>query len=342
MGKSSGKGKNRFDEIGSIDILDTVIVEALLQEERVVLPELGYLELKSIAGRRTVLFKALKPADPVLQVFSDPEEKKASVLYKHISVPLLEGKVVLLPALGIFHPLKKEDGSLRVSFTPAASLRKQLNGEEETAMLPAVIAKPAETKKPENAVESGTGKQEQAATAEPKEAEQKIEVVVAPVEKITLPKEPAEMQKAAVKKPAVNSNIAPIHTISPSAEAPSKQTEGKNKNSLTGIIIAILLIVIAVTGIFLFSTKEEEQPVADDPAVTSTNLPDLAYRSYGNAIFWVYIYEANRTKLTSPVNIPEGIELIVPDLSQFHIDVTDSMEIRKARTLSDMILRQKE
>ncbi|GHV30700.1 hypothetical protein FACS1894177_03740 [Bacteroidia bacterium] len=57
-------------------------------------------------------------------------------------------------------------------------------------------------------------------------------------------------------------------------------------------------------------------------------------------MFWVYIYEANRDKISSPVNIPTGTDLRLPDLwEDYKVDVMDSMEIKRAGILSDRMLK---
>ena len=62
---------------------------------------------------------------------------------------------------------------------------------------------------------------------------------------------------------------------------------------------------------------------------------------YGHSAFWVYIYEENKDKLSSPINIPKNISLVIPDLqTEYDVDVTDSMEIQRANILVDIVLRK--
>lgn len=42
----------------------------------------------------------------------------------------------------------------------------------------------------------------------------------------------------------------------------------------------------------------------------------LSQREYGNAAFWIYIYEANKSKIADPDHVRDGIELFVPELTE--------------------------
>lgn len=54
----------------------------------------------------------------------------------------------------------------------------------------------------------------------------------------------------------------------------------------------------------------------------STSLAQLARKYYGNTHCWIYIYSANKSKLTSPNNIPTGIELVIPEITQEEMQVS--------------------
>jgi hypothetical protein len=66
----------------------------------------------------------------------------------------------------------------------------------------------------------------------------------------------------------------------------------------------------------------------------------LALRFYGNKVFWVYIYEANRSKLSDPDNIPVGVTLTIPASSAYQIDSYNPASVRKAYSLQSQILAQ--
>ena len=45
-----------------------------------------------------------------------------------------------------------------------------------------------------------------------------------------------------------------------------------------------------------------------------SRLMQISRRWYNEPAFWVYIYEANMDKLSSPQQLPEGTTLQIPDL----------------------------
>ena len=47
-----------------------------------------------------------------------------------------------------------------------------------------------------------------------------------------------------------------------------------------------------------------------------SRLAQIARRHYGNPDYWVYIYEANKDQIANPSELPAGIELIIPDISE--------------------------
>jgi nucleoid-associated protein YgaU len=47
-----------------------------------------------------------------------------------------------------------------------------------------------------------------------------------------------------------------------------------------------------------------------------SRLAQIARRHYGNPDYWIYIYEANRDKLSKPSELPVGIELVIPSLEE--------------------------
>ena len=81
-----------------------------------------------------------------------------------------------------------------------------------------------------------------------------------------------------------------------------------------------------------YQTKVEEPVVEEKPAapvqkqaskarVTETvkpgsRLAQIARRHYGNPDYWVYIFEANRDKLSKPSELPVGVELVIPSLAE--------------------------
>jgi nucleoid DNA-binding protein len=285
-------------------------VDALLKGEKVVIPDFGYLEPKSMGGRRTVVFNRPGPHEAVLP----QDEELSAFLYNCISDPLKAGKVVSLPELGIFRPVGKENGSNAILFILSSSLRKQLNGEEKTA-----VQKPQkEESVPDKII--------------PKEGGEHKE------ENTDYPGKPKEVKaEVAPKRPEVRTMAKTGDVIIPEDD----EIVPRKRNHTGWILMFVAFAAILVIGFsVLFQNKKEEAEVPKTQVTQSINLPYLAEQNYGNSIFWVYIYEANQDKLFSPVNIPEGLELTIPDLSEYGVDATDSMEIKRALMKSEVILKQ--
>jgi nucleoid DNA-binding protein len=280
-------------------------VDALLKGEKVVIPDFGYLEPKSMGGRRTVVFNRPGPHEAVLP----QDEELSALLYSRISNPLKAGKVVSLPELGVFRPVGKENGSNAILFILSSFLRKQLNGEEKAAV--------QKLKKEESIPDKVILKEEE-------RQEQN-------------PDYPGKPKIVAPKRPEVRPMAKTGDVIIPEDD----EIVLKKKNHTGWILLFVAFAAVLVIGSsMLFQNKKEEVPVPKPQVTQSINLPYLAKQNYGNPIFWVYIYEANQDKLFSPVNIPEGIELTIPDLSEYGVDATDSMEIKRALMKSEVILKQ--
>jgi nucleoid DNA-binding protein len=302
----------------SSETLDTAIIDVLLKGENIEIPGFGYLELKDLPDRRTVLFKAFTSSNPfVQQHFSEEsEENDNSVLYSNISHPLKEGNSVFLPKLGTFRPVEKEDGSIRISFTPSSSLRERLNNDTKTT--DDVSEFPIQENIPN-------------------------EVIEKPSDKVVGKKSYTE------EEPPVQSKvITPVTPPTPKKdidalfqEDAEEKVSNKRKSIVVWVLVsAIVIAALVVLFIMYADNKKEQQPTLIYQSET-LNLPDLANKYYGNSVFWVYIYDANKDKLTSPVNVPKGVELIIPDLTDYSVDINDSLEIKRAVIRADVILNSK-
>ncbi|MDR0995778.1 MAG: HU family DNA-binding protein [Tannerella sp.] len=64
----------------------------------------------------------------------------------------------------------------------------------------------------------------------------------------------------------------------------------------------------------------------------------LALQYYGNKVFWVYIYQANKAKIDDPDVIPVGITLNIPAAAKYGIDARSAVSLRKAYALQEKIL----
>ncbi|MDR0757589.1 MAG: hypothetical protein LBF85_07080, partial [Tannerella sp.] len=69
----------------------------------------------------------------------------------------------------------------------------------------------------------------------------------------------------------------------------------------------------------------------------------LSLKYYGNKVFWVYIYEYNKSKIgANPNMIPVGMEISVPAKSIYGIDAGSEASIRKAQQRQDAIISKLE
>ena len=346
------KGKSTNNEHVSIRNNDSAaetlcassIISILLKEGKVVIPELGYLELKVFPNKQTVLFKATGNTS----LFLAAENSIQSHIYNNVSVPLKGRKVVNLPGVGIFQPMKNADGSLHVSYTISSSLRKLLNGVEDDK-IPAtqVRAEEEKTLAPVVDVHDWSDKSEgQKETAENGEKTGEEAAVSTPEQENRITR----------KTPSYLRSVAKVGDLVVPQE--------KKGNILTGAggVIAAVVALIALFLLAWYFFSQSKNKYQDDPVFVSNNnqtestreangsaqsgksfdLPSLSEQKYGNRAFWVYIYDANRDKISSPVNIPEGTDLRIPNLwEDYKVDVTDSMEIKRAGIFSEIVLKQK-
>jgi len=65
----------------------------------------------------------------------------------------------------------------------------------------------------------------------------------------------------------------------------------------------------------------------------------LSKRYYGNKDFWVYIYEANKERISDPDNIAIGTLIRIPKLDSKLIDATNPRCIEKAKELHDIYIK---
>jgi hypothetical protein len=302
--------KYPLEEKDSARALKVSIIELLLRGESVIIPDFGYLEVKSLPGRSTVLFRV---AGSEAQDFGQPSD-----IYSYISVPLKSGKVVsLLPEVGVFRPVKTGSDDFKISFLPSSSLRNRLNGKEEEV---------------ESVVESGI-RESTVVEIEP-ESETKPKITIGETTSLnTKNKAPAGTKTAQVGD-----------VIVPQDDEARVLSKRKVINISGWALVIGAFVAVFVIILTHFSSQNKgllEQQDATVVQQEARNLPALAEEHYGNSAFWVYIYDANRDKLVSPMNIPDKIAINIPDLAEeYEVDITDSLEIKRANSLAISILKQ--
>lgn len=119
-----------------------------------------------------------------------------------------------------------------------------------------------------------------------------------------------------------------------------RQKERDRRNRIITTVVLLLILFF----VFWIAKQKNQDPASIENMQGDTeyvSLLKLAEEQYGNSVFWVYIYQANKDKLNSPVNIPKGTNVRIPDLGEFNVDVNDTLEIRRARYMADSILKFK-
>lgn len=92
--------------------------------------------------------------------------------------------------------------------------------------------------------------------------------------------------------------------------------------------------------------KAEEAPVPVQNAVvldtiTRTKyLTRIANKHYGNAEFWVYIYEENKSKINNPNKIAAGTVVVIPPAEKYGIDKDDPASVAKAKAKAEAIQKR--
>lgn len=78
--------------------------------------------------------------------------------------------------------------------------------------------------------------------------------------------------------------------------------------------------------------------ITTEKIMEGSRLAGLSRRYYGVPVFWVYIYEANRDRITHPDNIPVGTPIRVPKLDSRLIDTSNPRCLEKAKELEKLYL----
>jgi len=288
-----------INEHAGIEAMELFIIESLLNFEIVEIPDFGYLEAVSVGERGIVLFKPVDKRELTLQSdLSVNKKEDANGLYTFISAPLKEEKTVNLSKIGVFRPIKKEDGGIYVSFVLSPYLRKALNKGKE-----AEEAESIETVKNENI-----------------ELENKV-----------LTSYQSRNAQANDQYVFQEGNYEKGRLI-------------KKGSVLLFTVCVIVIAIVIMSTIHSRNIMKEEAEIEGALSNESGSLPALAEQHYGNTAFWIYIYETNKDKLSSPINISKALfsTLVIPDLkSEYDVDVTDSMEIQRANIWADMVLKEK-
>lgn len=79
------------------------------------------------------------------------------------------------------------------------------------------------------------------------------------------------------------------------------------------------------------SVRENGSKVVTDTISAGHFLATMARKHYGSYVFWVYIYEENKDKISDPDNVAVGTVLVIPDASKYGIDAGSAESVKKAK-----------
>jgi nucleoid DNA-binding protein len=79
--------------------------------------------------------------------------------------------------------------------------------------------------------------------------------------------------------------------------------------------------------------------IASERISSGNRLTIISKRYYGSKDFWVYIYEANKDRISDPDNIAVGTIIRIPELDPKLIDVSNPRCIQKAKELHDIYVK---
>lgn len=89
------------------------------------------------------------------------------------------------------------------------------------------------------------------------------------------------------------------------------------------------------------SEKPVEESVKKVVIQRGDRLTNIALAHYGHKLFWVYIYQHNKSLIDDPNNVPIGTELILPPPQQYGIDAKSRASLEVAAALQTAILTGK-
>ena len=70
-----------------------------------------------------------------------------------------------------------------------------------------------------------------------------------------------------------------------------------------------------------------------------SSLTQVAMEYYGNTVFWVYIYEHNKSRIPNFNNVPVGTEITLPSPKTYGIDAKNEKSVQKAREKQRQLLK---
>jgi len=306
--------------MNELNVLSNSIINLLVEGERIDIPNIGYLMVNITSNSRVVIFKPIPVAERSEKSVSPAKGSLAESLYNQISVPLQEGKSVSLPEVGVFSASKSPAGRiLYFSFSSSVALRRKMN-QSATDTVKSVVADDTlsvtETTvvAPAPVVQTSTGA-ESATESDTPSAD--------------------ENETVATENPS--------DTETKHHHRHRKHRKRRRHKLTEQRVLNLVIFVLALILVWFIIKSMTKKPtlIGWEPKEETLNLWELAKENYGNEVYWVDIYEANKDVLTSPINIPADIaasSLIIP--LKDSLDIVDTSNIVRAKNRGDKIISE--
>lgn len=84
---------------------------------------------------------------------------------------------------------------------------------------------------------------------------------------------------------------------------------------------------------------EKAPEIVTDTVGGRRYLSVIARQHYGKDIFWVYIYEENKDRISNPNNVPEGLVVVIPPAEKYNIDPASKESVHAAERKASEIMQ---
>ncbi len=85
--------------------------------------------------------------------------------------------------------------------------------------------------------------------------------------------------------------------------------------------------------------RDYKEIIATEKMIAGSQLTKFAKQYYGHPNFWVYIYEANKSKISNPDNVPTGIDIKIPKMDKRLVDSSNRESLEFALQLQKQYLK---
>lgn len=250
----------------------------------------------------------------------------------------------------------------KISFLPDATLKELVN-EPLSHLQPVVIDAPNEDV-------ADTQTQMQAQVQTQMQAQEQTQTQTLSVDNVKPENTEAMKKEQAPKKApkkATTKDQKPVFEVEETKDV--KKNNQKKSNGWWLILLSLIVIALVIYAMTSMGNKKvnkkepiktetsapvqqtvvsepvEQTPPAIDPSAWPTlktvtlekgqRLTLLALENYGDKVFWVYIYEANKDVMPNPNQLKAGTKIRIPQLPVGLINAKDASCMARAKALED-------